>query len=156
MNNVQTGADIIHSYCFKVSFSLYDTGLNVEIGFSKISSIRDNVEVETIVEGNGQVHLIPKQGNQLKTITFSKGASMNADELLKFLKVGAVFSTLMVEVGQQLDEDDFWGMAISSTRHFLLKNCVITGYSISDLNANDSSVSFESFEISYASRVEVY
>jgi hypothetical protein len=130
-----------------VSLKPYGTDSYSEIGFSKISSIRDNVEVETIVEGNGQVHLIPKQGNQLKTITFSKGVSINADELLEFLKVGAVFEIVEVEVGQK------YGSDISNIRHFILKNCVITGYSISDLNANDSSVSFESFEISYASHV---
>jgi hypothetical protein len=155
MNNVQTGADIIHSYCFKVSFSLYDTGLNVEIGFSKISSIKDSLEVDTIVEGSGQVHLIPKPGTPLKTITFSKGASKNASLLLEFLKVGAVFDTVKVEVGKGIVDFDM-GLDIFNKRHFILKNCVITGYSISDLNANDSSVSFESFEISYASRVEVY
>jgi hypothetical protein len=158
INNINGGADLVRGYQFKVSFAVSGTNDIAQIGFSKISSIKDDVEVETIVEGNGYVHLIPKYRTQLKTITFSKGIAIDADSLLSVLKVGASFGNITVEIGYcvEASEDDFFGLGkIDNTRHYMLLDCVLVGYNISDLNASDSSISFENFEISYVNRVQI-
>lgn len=158
--DISYGADLVHSYYFTVEFSINDDKV-YKIGFSKISSIQNNVEFETIVEGSGEIHIVPKHISNPKVITFSKGVSSKKNFILKELYVGKYIKSILVTIGDINGMNDNYKNEASvfqyqqeyAPRQYILKNCVITKYSTSEIDALSSNVLWENFEITYTDKI---
>lgn len=154
MYDIQHGYELIHGYNFNVEFMLDNQ--YVDIGFSSVSSIEDSVEYETIVEGNGHFHLVPKYISNPKTITFSKGVSSKNNEfILDQLHIGREIKEIRIEIGEPYTaivkrekNRNIKYKAISRT--ILLQDCVVTKWSVANIDAMKSEVLIENFEIAYA------
>lgn len=148
IHDITKGSDIIHGYCFRVEFNFDDKYM--EIGFAKISSVENSVEYETITEGSGEIHIVPKYMSQPKTVTFSKGVISSTTMVLpNLLAVGKNIKEIAITIGDNQKSYD------SCYRKYLLKDCVVTKCSISDIDAGKSDVLIETFEISYLNKVEI-
>lgn len=144
--SINKGSQLIHGYCFEVEFKL--NGSYVNISFLSVSQIQDAVECETIVEGNGHIHLVPKYISSPQTVTFSKGiSSISNDFIIKDLYVGRCIDEISVTIGNSNYDE--------SRRKYLIKNCVITKCSISNIDALRSELLVETFEISYAEKINI-
>lgn len=142
---IKSGGELMHSYCFNVEF--YFDSFYITIGFNKISAIEQSVEYDTIKEGSGDIHIIPKYISNPKSVTFSKGvASASGDCIADLFKAGVCIDEIVITVGRKGYDTRF--------RKYSLKNCVITKCSISGLDALKSEVLLEDFEVTYTNVCE--
>lgn len=142
---IKSGKELMHGYCFNVEF--YFNNSYITIGFNKISAIEESVEYDTIKEGGGDIHIIPKYISQPKKVTFSKGVASTSGECIADLfKVGVCIDEIVITVGRKGYDTRF--------RKYSLKNCVITKCSISGLDALKSEVLLENFEVTYTNMYE--
>ncbi len=149
--NISNGEDMLHSYCFIVTFNLDSY---YEIGFSKISSIQDEAECETIIEGNGKIHLVPKYTSKPKVVTFSKGVSSKSNDILSKLCVGKYISDITISIGSIKNKDfSYFANDSITPRKYILTDCIITKYNISNIDALTSQVLWENFEVSYTNKI---
>lgn len=149
--NISHGEDMLHSYCFIVTFNLDSY---YEIGFSKISSIQDEAECETIIEGNGKIHLVPKYTSKPKVVTFSKGVSSKSNDILSKLCVGKYISDITISIGSIKGKDfSYFANDSITPRKYILTDCIITKYNISNIDALTSQVLWENFEVSYTNKI---
>jgi hypothetical protein len=144
--NINHGSQLIHGYCFDVSFKINNQEVN--IGFSRISSVDESAEYEVITEGNGYMHIVPKYVSQPKIITFSKGISSAGDFIIDYLYVGRIIDEIIITIGARGGYDEY-------LRKYLLKDCVITKCIIQEVDAMKSEAIVENFEISYINKVNV-
>lgn len=145
MYDITKGSNLIHGYCFNVEF--YINNEYVSIGFSKISALENSAEYDTIVEGNGKIHLVPKYISQPKTVTFSKGIASNESLIINDLKIGRHIKDIVISVGD-LKYDN-------SLRQYLLQDCVITKCNANGCDAIKSEAFIEDFEITYTKQLKI-
>lgn len=144
---VRNGQDLIHGYCFEVGF--YFDSCYMTVGFNRISAVEQSAEYETITEGSGMIHIVPKYISQPKTVVFSKGmASVSGDCISDFFTVGKHIMEVVIKIGRKKYDTRF--------RQYSLKNCIITKCSISGLDAMKSEVLIEDFAVTYTDMEETF
>lgn len=131
-------AYFIHNYNFRACIG------QAQIGFMKVSGIERTIETFTYAEGglNDLVHVFPNRVKNAGTLHFESGFVQG--NLSPFLHVGVGFDTMRIEV---------LNTARKPVRYYTFKNLVVTKWELGELDAKQSEILVERFEVTYG---EVY
>lgn len=123
-----------------VAFRFVVTVGNVIFGFSKISGITKDVEVEQYQEGgcNDYVHLFVKPVSSAKTLSLEKGVLQFG--ISPFYLVGEPIDSLTIEVLNRL------GILV---KRYLFRNLIVTKWDVQELNASTNGILIDHFELQY-------
>ena len=139
------------------NFTVYIDGI-FRISFSKISSINYDVETEPLVEGgtNDRVIILRKQKTSVRTMIFEQGVISNlANYPLGFTTADNLNSVTFGNImrpGRRLYMPVFILVQdnLGIPRKFYTVNgCLVRKWSISDLDAQNSSIVVQRFEVDY-------
>lgn len=123
-----------------VSFRFIVTVGNVIYGFSKISGITKDVEIEQYQEGgcNDYVHLFVKPVANTKTLVLEKGVIQLG--LSPFYFVGEPIESLTIEVLNRM------GILM---KRYLFRNLIVTKWEVQELNATTDGILIDRFDLQY-------
>jgi phage tail-like protein len=113
------------------------------LNFSKITNLEETIEYEIIQEGglNQEVHVVPKANTRVGTAIFEK--AVHDDD--------KVFFDISVTAGSQFNLITVFILEGSTPRKlYLLNNCFVTKFSLSELNAAASSLLLLRLEVAYS------
>ena len=125
---------------------------NTRMGFSKITNFETFIETEGIVEGgvNSHVHSLLKPVSTEKTLVFERGVGDRglATGWLADLSPGNHFPfDILIIVGDRSGE---------MSAIYMVHGATVKRWQMGDLNAMDSNVLIESFEIVYEELSEMH
>lgn len=128
------------SYNFHVCFGL----VPISIGFQKISGIQYGIETITYQEGgnNRCVHVFPKSSSSTGMLIMERGRFLNND-VTNFL-IGDCMPLINIYV---MDNNK------TILKAYIVINSIVKKWSVSDLNANESALIIDRFELEYG---EIY
>ena len=126
----------------------------LQIPFSKVSSIEISIETEAFLEGgeNLHVHSLSKPYSAEKTLTFERSVDTRGEGALEktlgnsSLRVGACFKSIIISV---LDRHG------KPQKAYVAFNAILKKRSLSDLNAMSGEVFVESMEFIYEDLTEI-
>ncbi|MDR2817707.1 MAG: phage tail protein [Oscillospiraceae bacterium] len=116
------------------------------LSFSKVTNLEETIEYETIQEGglNQEVHVVPKPNTRVGTATFEK--AVHDDD--------KIFFDLLVTAGSQFNMITVSILEGSMPRKlYLLSNCFVTKFSLSELDAAASSLLLLRLEVVYGKMI---
>lgn len=114
--------------------------------FTKISTLEQTVEYDTIPEGglNGRIHIVPKSNSQIATAVFEKAVHKNDAMSYDILvSVGASFEVVSVFVTN----------GSFPQKLYVLQDCFVTKKSVGELNALSSELLISRMELAYSNMV---
>ncbi|GHU84887.1 hypothetical protein FACS1894198_1540 [Clostridia bacterium] len=113
------------------------------LNFSKITNLEETIEYDIIQEGglNQEVHVVPKPSTRVGTAMFEK--AVHDDD--------KIFFDISVTAGSQFNMITVFILEGSTPRKlYLLNNCFVTKFSLSELNAAASSLLILKLEVAYS------
>lgn len=138
-------------YLFREDY-IYDFNYIVNIGldmfgFSKISNITINCDVDTFREGGGGLGIKYKEGKALETLTLEKGVTrMKADAFERHYRTGYYIKNLLIIV---LDRYKIPEMG------FYFEEGIITQRKYSNLDARSGNILMMTMEIKHTGLEEI-
>lgn len=126
-------------------FEVYIGG--IRLGFQKITNITVPAETEIIVEGGcDYVHILPGPVQNANTMTFYKGSGTFDPFIFPFSLGQYIDQTIHIIVyGPTI----FQALPRLPRKHYCIEGAIVTGWQLSDLDAESGEVLIESFEIQY-------
>lgn len=123
-----------------VSFRFIVTVGNVLFGFSKVSGMTKDVDVEQYQEGgcNDYVHLFVKPVVNAKTLSLEKGVLQFG--VSPFYLVGEPIDSLTIEVLNRL------GIIV---KRYVFRNLIVTKWEVQELNASTDGILIDRFDLQY-------
>ncbi|GHV29246.1 hypothetical protein FACS189481_1640 [Clostridia bacterium] len=118
------------------------------LSFSKITNLEETIEYDIIQEGglNQEVHVVPKPSTRVGTAIFEK--AVHDDD--------KIFFDLSVTAGSQFNIITVFILEGSVPRKlYLLNNCFVTKFSLSELNAAASNLLILRLEVAYSKMTPV-
>ncbi len=116
----------------------FDENTIIIVEFSKVSSISYKAEFETIVEGGGIMHIVPKNTSSPNTLVFEKGVYVHPMVELYF-QTGRYIQSGLIKV--------FNNSKIC--KQYTFYNGVITEWELGELDALSGKVLIQKFKVSY-------